>query len=285
MKNWKNALVLGLCAALSITLLAACSGGSSATTPAPSESLPAESVAPTDSAAPADFTTVVSGELHMATNAQFPPYEMVSDNGDGYEGIDVDIATKIAEKLGLKLVVDDMDFNSVITAVQTGKSDIAMAGLTVNEDRKQNVNFTDSYATGVQVVIVKEDSPITTVDDLFADGATYVAGTQDATTGYIYASDDLGEDRVVAYNNGATAVQALVSGSVDCVIIDNEPAKAFVAANPGLKILDTDYVTEDYAIGVSKENDALLNAVNDALKELIADGTVQSIVDTYITAS
>lgn len=281
MKNWKKALALGLSAALSFTLLAACSGGTSATpAPSASASAPAESTAPTESAA---FTTVVPGELHMATNAQFPPYEMASDNG-GYQGIDVEIATKIAEKLDLKLVVDDMDFNSVITAVQTGKSDMAMAGLTVNEERKQNVNFTDSYATGVQVVIVKDGSPITSVDDLLADGATYVVGTQDATTGYIYASDDMGEDRVVAYTNGATAVQALLSGSVDCVIIDNEPAKAFVAANPGLKILDTDYVAEDYAIGISKENDPLLDAVNGALKDLIADGTVKSIVDTYITA-
>lgn len=231
-----------------------------------------------------EFTTVEEGVLHMATNAAFPPYEMVADDG-GFEGIDVEIATLIAEKLDLELVVDDMDFSSVIAAVQTDKSDIAMAGLTVREDRLEYVDFTDTYATGVQVVIVKEGSDIATIDDL--EGK--MIGTQEATTGYIYCSDTpekggYGEDNVIAYTNGATAVQALLDGKVDCVVIDNEPAKAFVEANEGLKILDTEFTTEDYAIGVSKENTALKDAVNTALKELIADGTVQSIIDKYITA-
>ncbi|MBR2560909.1 MAG: amino acid ABC transporter substrate-binding protein [Eubacterium sp.] len=220
------------------------------------------------------------GKLHMATNAAFPPYELTNDEG-GYEGIDVEIATKIAEKLGLELVVDDMDFQSVIAAAQSGKSDIAMAGLTVSEERKQNVDFTDTYATGVQVIIVPEDSPIQSVDDLSSDT---LIGCQEATTGYLYCSDDYGEDAVNSYTNGATAIQALLSGKVDCVVIDNEPAKAFVAANEGLKILDTEYVKEDYAIGISKDNPALLEAVNGALKELIEDGTVQEIIDKYIPA-
>ena len=229
--------------------------------------------------------TVEEGKLYMATNAAFPPYEMTTDDGSGYEGIDVEIATKIAEKLGLELVVDDMDFTSVITSVQTGKDDIAMAGLTVNEERLQNVDFTTSYATGVQVVIVPEDSDITTIEDL--EGK--MIGTQEGTTGYIYCSyppeeGGYGEDHVVAYTNGATAVQALLSGSVDCVVIDNEPAKAFVAENEGLKILDTEFAVEDYAIGISKDNPELLEAVNNALEELIEDGTVQSIIDKYITA-
>ena len=229
--------------------------------------------------------TVEEGKLYMATNAAFPPYEMTTDDGSGYEGIDVEIATAIAEKLDLELVVDDMDFTSVVTAVQTGKDDIAMAGLTVNDERKENVDFTSSYATGVQVVIVPEDSDIASIDDL--EGK--MIGTQEGTTGYIYCSDTpenggYGEDHVVAYTNGATAVQALLSGSVDCVVIDNEPAKAFVAENEGLKILDTEFVVENYAIGVSKDNPELLEAVNKALEELIADGTVQSIIDKYITA-
>ena len=231
------------------------------------------------------LVTVESGKLHMATNAAFPPYEMVADDGS-YEGIDVEIATAIAEKLGLELVVDDMDFTSVVTSVQTGKEDIAMAGLTVNEERKQNVDFTSSYATGVQVVIVPADSDITSVEDLANDK---MIGTQEGTTGYLYCSDTVenggyGEDHVIAYTNGATAIQALLSGSVDAVVIDNEPAKAFVAANEGLKILDTEYISEEYAIGVSKDNPALLEAVNLALEDLIVDGTVQSIVDKYITA-
>lgn len=241
------------------------------------------SLAACSSKAPAS-STVEEGKLHMATNAAFPPYEMISDDG-GFEGIDVEIAGLIAEKLGLELVVDDMDFGSVIAAVQTGKSDIAMAGLTVKPDRLEQIDFTSTYATGVQVIIVTEDSEIATVDDL--EG--HMIGTQEATTGYLYCSDTpenggYGEDAVIAYTNGATAVQALLDGKVDCVVIDNEPAKAYVAENPGLKILDTEFATEDYAIGVSKDNTALKDAVNSALEELIADGSVQKIIDKYIAA-
>ena len=288
----KKILTMALALSMALTM-AACGSSNSgaASTPAAGSSASAASASASSagSSAAADpgdaFTTVESGKLHMATNAAFPPYEMTDDNG-GFEGIDVEIATAIADKLGLELVVDDMDFSSVINAVQGGKADIAMAGLTVNEERKQNVDFTASYATGVQVVIVPEDSDIATVDDLSNDK---MIGTQEATTGYIYCSDTpenggYGEDHVVAYTNGATAIQALLGGKVDAVVIDNEPAKAFVAANPTLKILDTEYVTEEYAIGISKENNALLDAVNGALEELIADGTVQSIVDKYITA-
>ncbi len=223
--------------------------------------------------------TVEEGVLHMATNAAFPPYEMTTDDG-GFEGIDVEIATAIAEKLGCELVVDDMDFSSILTAVQGGKSDIAMAGLTVTEERKQNVDFTDTYAKGVQSIIVPEGSDIKSVDDL----AGKQIGTQEGTTGFIYCSDDYGDDFVVAYTNGAMAVEALKAGKVDCVVIDNNPAKAFVANNEGLTILDTAYVEEDYAIAVSKDNPALLEAVNAALVELIEDGTVQSILDKYISA-
>ena len=284
----KKILTMALALSMALTM-AACGSSNSgaASTPAAGSSAASASAAGSSAAAePEDaFTTVESGKLHMATNAAFPPYEMTDDNG-GFEGIDVEIATAIADKLGLELVVDDMDFSSVINAVQGGKADIAMAGLTVNEERKQNVDFTASYATGVQVVIVPEDSDITTVDDLSNDK---MIGTQEATTGYIYCSDTpenggYGEDHVVAYTNGATAIQALLGGKVDAVVIDNEPAKAFVAANPTLKILDTEYVTEEYAIGISKENNALLDAVNGALEELIADGTVQSIIDSYISA-
>ncbi len=232
-----------------------------------------------ETAATGEFTVVEAGKLHMATNAAFPPYEMVADDGS-FEGIDVELAGKIAEKLGLELVVDDMDFGSIITSVQTGKSDIAMAGLTVTDERKQNVDFTDSYATGVQVVIVPEDSDIQTIDDLQGK----LIGCQESTTGYIYCSDDYGEDVVTAFPNGANAIQALVSGKVDAVVIDSQPAQEFVKQNAGLKILDTEYVTEDYAIGVSKDNTALRDAVNAALKELTDDGTVQSILDKYIKA-
>ena len=285
MKNMKKVLCLTLGAALSVSLLAACSGGTSAT-PAPETSAPAETTpAETEPAGDAAFTTVEEGKLHMSTNAAFPPYEMTTDDG-GFEGIDVEVAQAIAEKLGLELVVDDMGFDAALLAVQNGQSDIAMAGITVTDDRLEVMDFSESYATGVQVVIVKEDSPIQTLDDL---ANAEMIGCQAATTGYIYASDTpenggYGEDHVTAYENGALAVMALVSGQIDAVIIDNEPAKAFVAANEGLKILETPWVEEEYAIGFAKGNTALLNAVNDAMAELKADGTFQAIVDKYITA-
>ena len=231
--------------------------------------------------ASAGVKTVESGKLHMSTNASFPPYEMTTDDG-GFEGIDVEIATAIAKKLGLELVVDDMGFNAALLAAQNGQSDIVMAGVSVTEARLEVMSFSDSYATGVQVVIVKDGSPITSADDL---GSVAKIGTQQATTGYIYCSDDFGEDHVIAYENGATAVQALLNDQVDCVVIDNMPAQEYVKANPGLKILDTEYVVEEYAIGFAKDNTQLLDAVNKALAELTADGTVQGIIDKYINAA
>ena len=173
-----------------------------------------------------------------------------------------------------------MEFDSIITSVQTGKADIGLAGMTVTDERKQSVNFSDTYATGIQVVIVTEDSDIATVDDL----AGKKIGVQLSTTGDIYASDDYGEENVEKFNKGADAVMALAQGKIDAVIIDNEPAKNFVTANEGLKILDTEYVTEDYAACINKENTELLDAVNGALAELKADGTLQKIIDQYITA-
>ncbi|MDD6211740.1 MAG: ABC transporter substrate-binding protein [Clostridiales bacterium] len=276
MKKMKKLLAFALALTMAVGM-SAC-GSSSKATEAPA----AEGA---DQNQAASFTTVAEGELHMATNAAFPPYEMVSDDG-GFEGIDVEIAEAIAAKLGLELVVDDMDFSSVIVAVQQGKADIAMAGLTVTEERKENVDFTESYATGIQVVIVPEDSDIASIDDL--EGKQI--GCQEGTTGYIYCSDipengGYGEENVTAYTNGANAVQALLTGKVDCVVIDSEPAKQYVAQNEGLKILETEFTVEDYAIGVGKDNPELLDAVNSALKELIDDGSVQKIVDSYINTN
>lgn len=232
-----------------------------------------------------ELTTVTAGKLTMSTNAQFPPYEMVADDGS-FEGIDIEIAAAIAEKLGLELQVDDMDFDSALLAAQNGKSDMVMAGVTITDERMAVMDFSDTYANGVQVVIVKEDSDIASIDDL--EGK--MIGTQQGTTGYLYCSDTpenggYGEENVTAYADGATAVQALINGQVDCVVIDNAPAQEFVKANPGLKILDTEFTNENYAIGVAKGNTALLDAINGALKELIADGTVQQIIDKYIPAS
>lgn len=168
-------------------------------------------------------------EIHMATNAQFPPYEFY--DGEKIVGIDAEMASAIADKLDKKLVIDDMEFDAIITSVQTGKSDFGMAGMTVTEERLANISFSSSYATGIQSVIVPDNSEITSVDDLYAEGKNYLVGTQKGTTGDIYAEEDFGADRVMKYASGNEAVQALITGKVDCVIIDNEPAKAYVAAN------------------------------------------------------
>lgn len=220
-----------------------------------------------------------NGTLTMATNATFPPYEYVE--GDKIVGIDAEVAQAIADKLDMELVIKDMDFNGIIAAVQSGSADIGMAGMTVTEDRLKSVNFTDSYAKGIQVVIVKEDSDIKSIDDL--EGK--LIGVQEATTGDVYVTDDYGEDSVKRYNKGTDAVAALQNGTVNAVVIDNEPAKEFVKGSAGLKILETEYANEDYAIAISKNNTELMDKVNGALKELIADGTVQKIVNKYIPAA
>ena len=273
------ALMLTLAMVLS---LAACGGNDApAEEEAAEDTAVEESTETTESALP----TAVEGVLTMATNAAFPPYEYIE--GGEIVGIDAEIAAAIAEKLGLEVQIEDMEFDAIIEAVKSGKADIGLAGMTVTPDRAEEVNFTASYATGVQVVIVTEDSAITSVDDLFAEGASNVIGVQRNTTGDLYTTWDL-EDAGLAtidrYSKGAEAVQALKTGKVDCVVIDNEPAKAFVAEVEGLKILDTEYILEEYAGAMNKENAELFEAVNVALEELIADGTVQAIIDTYISA-
>ena len=264
-------------AALALT---ACGGSSSTASSAAASSVASSAAASSEdaSAAATELTTVEAGKLTMATNAAFPPYEMTTDAGE-FEGIDIETAQAIADKLGLELQIDDMDFDAALLSVQQGKADIVMAGVTVTDERKAVMDFSDSYATGIQSIIVPEGSDIASPDDL----AGKKIGTQRGTTGYIYCSDDFGDENVVAYDDGLTAVQALNNGQVDAVVIDNAPAKEFVAANPGLVILDTSYAEEDYAIGMAKGS-SLEDAVNAVLEELKADGTLQSIVDKYITA-
>ena len=284
----KKALSLMTAAALVLSLAACGSTASSAASSeaaspeaassdaASSEAASSEAASETETA---ELSTVEPGKLIMSTNAAFPPYEMTTDSGE-FEGIDIETAQAIADKLGLELQIDDMDFDAALLAVQQGKSDLVMAGVTVTDERQNVMDFTDSYATGIQSIIVKEDSDIASVDDL----AGKKNGTQRGTTGYLYCSDDFGDENVVAYDDGLTAVQMLNNGQVDCVVIDNAPAKEFIAANPGLKLLDTAYVEESYAIGIGKGNTELKDAINTALEELKADGTLQAIVDKYITA-
>ena len=247
--------------------------------------------------------------LVMATNAAFPPYEYLE--GDKFVGIDVEIAEAIADKLGMELQIEDVEFGSIIGGVVEGKYDMGMAGMTVTEERKQSVNFSNTYATGIQVIIVKDGSSITSLDDIFefnADGDPVAlknpdlkVGVQQDTTGDIYSSSDISgwgfcdveedgtvtTDRVVRYKTGADAVEALKTDKVNMVIIDNEPAKSFVTANDGIHILDGDneYAVEDYAICIAKENTELLEKINKALDELKKDGTIDKIVSKYIKAN
>ena len=284
-----TALLLGAAMAFS---LAACSGtdSSSSESTAPESSSAAEDTSSEASGEEAsgtasaetasyDVETVEDGVLIMSTNAAFPPYEMTNDAGE-FEGIDVEMAGEIAKRLGLELQIDDMDFDAALLAVQQGKSDIAMAGITITEDRLVNMDFSNTYANGVQSVIVPEGSDITSPDDL----AGKLVGVQRGTTGYTFCIDEFGEDAVAPFDNGNTAVQNLVSGKVDAVVIDNAPAQEYVAANPGLTILDTAFADEDYAIGVAKGNTQLLDAINGILAEMEADGTTQAIIDKYISA-
>ena len=247
--------------------------------------------------------------LVMATNAAFPPYEY--KEGDKIVGIDAEIAKAIADKLGMELRIEDVEFGAVLTGVEQGKYDMGMAGITVTDERKAKMDFSNTYATGIQVIIVNDGSAITSLDDLFvfdAEGnptalknTNIKIGVQQDTTGDIYSSDavenwgfnDLNEDdsiktdRVVRYKTGAEAVAALKSNKVDCVIIDNEPAKSFVAANTGIHILagDNEYAIEDYAICVKKGDTELLEKINKALDELKADGTIDKIINKYIPAN
>lgn len=219
------------------------------------------------------------GVLRMGTNATFPPYEYVDENNE-VAGIDADIAAAIAEKLGMELEITDMAFDSLIPALQSDTIDIVLAGMTVDPERAEQVNFTDSYATGVQVIIVPEGSDIASPDDL--EGKNI--GVQTGTTGDLYCTDDYGQEFVKQFDNGPLAVAALVNGQVDCVVIDNEPAKNYVAANQGLKILDTAYANEEYAAAIAKDNTELFEQVNAAIQELKEDGTIDSIIEKYIPA-
>lgn len=275
MKKYLSILMAFVMVLSMAALLVACDNGK---TSDPSETTAAGTDAATTAAPEGD--TAEKPVLKMGTNAYFQPYEYYE--GDKIVGIDAEIAAAIAEKLGMTLEIVDMEFDSILTAVNEGSVDFGMAGMTITEDRLLEVDFSISYANGVQAIIVPEGSAITCADDLYAEGASYKVGVQLGTTGDIYATDDFGSENVTTYSNGNEAVLALLGGSVDCVIIDNEPAKALVAANAGLKILDTAYANEDYAICVKKGNSDLLDKINTAIMELTEDGTIAGIVAKYI---
>ncbi len=279
----KKMVSMMLCAAMTAAMVAGCGNREETPAEAPAAEAGEETPAAEDGEeAPAEADAEESeapaeGTLVMATNAYFEPYEYYE--GDQIVGIDAEMAAAVAEKLGMELQIEDMEFESIIPAINSGKADIGVAGMTVTEDRLVNVNFSDPYTTATQVIIVQEGSEIAGNDDL----AGKTIGVQLGTTGDIFAEDVEGAT-IERYNKGMDAVQALANGIIDAVIIDNEPAKQFVSKAEGLKILDEEFVTEEYAIAIAKDNEELLEKVNTALEELTADGTIQSIIDKYITA-
>ncbi|PXX57051.1 amino acid ABC transporter substrate-binding protein (PAAT family) [Hungatella effluvii] len=278
----KNVIVLAaaVCMAAALTACGSSKSATETTTAAAETTTTADTTAADaadTSAAAAEKTESTGGKIVMVTNAEFPPYEY--HENDTIVGIDADIARAVAEQMGVELEIQDMAFDSLIPAIQSGKADFAAAGMTVNEDRLKNVDFTDTYAQAAQVIIVKTDSPIASPDDLTGKKI----GVQTGTTGDIYA-DDIENAEVQRFNKGMEAVMALNQGKIDAVIIDREPAKVFVKENEGLKILDEAFTEEEYAIAVKKGNTELLEKMNAAIKELKESGELQKIVDKYITA-
>ncbi|MBO8434324.1 MAG: basic amino acid ABC transporter substrate-binding protein [Tyzzerella sp.] len=226
-----------------------------------------------------DNNSSASGEdssvITLATNAEFPPYEYYE--GQEIVGIDVDFINAIGEKLGKEIVIEDMAFDSIIPAIQSGKADIGMAGMTVTEDRLANVDFTETYVHTSQAIIVNTDSDaIKSSADL--EGKTI--GVQLGTTGDTYAGDVT--DKVERYNKGFEAAMALSQGKIDAVVIDESVAKALAEGTENLAVLDEPFTEEDYAIAVKKGNQELVDELNKAINELKEDGTLQSIVDKYI---
>ena len=270
-------------AALMAASLTACGGGAKETTAA--DTTAADTADTTaaekteETSAEAAGTEAAGGVLVMATNAEFPPYEY--HDGGEIVGIDAEIAKAIADELGMELEIEDIAFDSIIPEITSGKADMGLAGMTVTEDRKQSVDFTDTYAKASQKIIVKEDSAIASPDDLTG----VIVGVQQGTTGDIYVSDlEADGTTVERYNKGFEAVQALSQGKIDAVVIDGEPAKTFVAQTEGLKILEESFTDEEYAIAVKKGNTELLEKINGALKTLKDNGTLDEIVAKYIKA-
>ena len=277
----KKLLAMMLTCVMAVSLAACAGGDESAAEDAGAAGEAAEEDAGEDAAEAEGETEGEAqeegGVLVMATNAEFPPYEYYE--GGEVVGIDAEIAAAIAEKLGMTLEIEDMAFDSIVTSVSTGKADMGVAGMTVTEDRLQNVNFSDPYATATQVVILREDSDIQDVAGL--EGKT--VGVQLGTTGDLFA-EDIKDVTVERYNKGFEAVQALSQEKIDAVIIDQEPAKVFVEENEGLIILDEAYTVEEYAIAIAKDNTELLEQVNAALAELKESGKLDEIIGKYITA-
>lgn len=212
--------------------------------------------------------------LSMATNAEFPPFEYLE--GDKIVGADVEIAYAIADKLGMELEIANIDFDAALTGAATGKYDMAVAGITANDDRRKNMNFSDNYYTASQAIIVLADSEIAVAADLEGKKVS----CQEGTTGEQFLLD--GGYDIQSYKTGAEAVTALTSGKVDAVVIDDAVARALSAKKDGAtKVLDEALTKEAYAIALEKGNDVLTEKINGALAELKEEGKLAEIFEKY----
>lgn len=270
MKKFRNVITTAAAGLLVLSIAGCSSTASSSGTEATTENTAVESA----QAAP---KTANEGKLIWATNAEFPPYEYHGTDGS-VEGIDAEIANYIGEQLGLEVECEDMQFDSIIPAVTSGKADLGIAGMTITEDRLVNVNFSTPYISAGQVIIVKDDSAIAGVSDL----AGKTIGVQLGTTGDTYVSENVPDATIERYNKGFEAVQALTQGKIDAVVIDNEPAKSFIATGEGIKIVEEPVTEEQYAIAVSKDNEELLDAVNGVLADMEENGKLEEIIGKYI---
>ena len=276
----KKLLAVTAAMTMAVAMLSGCGSSASKTESAPSQA--ASSAAASETAGEAASTEAgdAAGEkLVVGTNAAFPPFEYVGDDGQP-DGFDVALIKAIGEKIGAEIEVQDMEFDSLVSSIGN-KIDLAIAGMTVTDERKNMVDFSEPYYEAVQSVIVPKDSAISSAEDL--KGATI--GTQLGTTGNFLA-DDIEGATVSTYNKGVDAVNDLNNGRIDCVIIDKNPAEVFgeqfsdkLTVLPGSQF---EFETENYAIALKKGNTELAEKINKALEELKADGTYDKLVSQYI---
>lgn len=271
----KKFLSVILAAGLTLGLLAGCGGSKDEATTAP-----AQDNAQTSDSAAAGSAAIADGVLTVGTNAEFPPFEYVGDDGQP-DGFDIALIKAIGDKLGVKVDVQNMEFDSLIASIGN-KIDVAIAGMTVTDERKQSVDFSDSYYDALQYVVVPKGSDIRTADDLKGKKI----GVQLGTTGMFIAEDDIENSDVSSYNKAVDAVNDLVNGKVELVIIDKNPALVFAGKYPDdVEALDGaqfGFGVENYAIALPKGDAELLKAINGALDELKKDGTFDRLVSEYI---
>lgn len=255
MKKVTKTLALVLAAAMMVGTLAACGGNANQTN---------------------------GGSIKFGTNPEFPPFEFVKTDGviEGFDGIDMAIAKKIAEDNGMSVEMESMEFASLLIALQNGQIDAVIAAMTITEERAQSVNFSTPYYTATQVMIVKEDSDIASAADMADKKICVIEGYTGETCvndmGYPYE----------AFKKGTEAIMELTNGKCDVVVIDSATAAKYVADNAGLKIVeDPDaFENEEYAIAVAKGNDELLDKINKSIEKMLADGTISELGIKYIDA-